>query len=111
LSKFDARVGETVQVFVSIGYIQFVPISSELGSDFFCHLECLRAGFGDAQIKFFESPFEEVADLGPIETEGAFFFSMGMTITAGKDHSQIRLRGLLLPPFPNQQRCSFSVLD
>jgi hypothetical protein len=60
----------------------------------------LRAGFGDGQIKFFESPFEEVADLGPIETHGTFFFSMGMTITASKGHPQIRLKGLLLPPFP-----------
>jgi acetoacetate decarboxylase len=39
---------------------------------------------GDAQIKFFESPFEEVADLGPIEAQGAFFYSQGMTITGGK---------------------------
>ncbi len=39
---------------------------------------------GDAQIKFFESPFEEVADLGPIEAQGAFFYSMGMTIKGGK---------------------------
>ena len=39
---------------------------------------------GDAQIKFFESPFEEVADLGPIEAQGAFFSSMGITITGGK---------------------------
>lgn len=39
---------------------------------------------GDAQIKFFESRFEEVADLGPIEAHDAFFFSMGMTITGGK---------------------------
>jgi len=39
---------------------------------------------GDAQIKLFESIFEEVADLGPIEAQGAFFFSMGLTITGGK---------------------------
>jgi len=39
---------------------------------------------GDSQIKFFECPFEEVADLGPIEAQGAFFFSMGLTITGGK---------------------------
>jgi len=39
---------------------------------------------GDAQIKFFESPFEEVADLGPVEPQGAFFFSRGMTIRGGK---------------------------
>jgi acetoacetate decarboxylase len=39
---------------------------------------------GDAQIKFFESPFEEVADLGPVEAQGAFFYSMGMTISGGK---------------------------
>jgi acetoacetate decarboxylase len=39
---------------------------------------------GDSQIKFFESPFEEVADLGPVEAQAAFFFSMGLTITGGK---------------------------
>jgi acetoacetate decarboxylase len=39
---------------------------------------------GDSEIKFFESPFEEVADLGPIEPQAAFFFSMGLTITGGK---------------------------
>jgi acetoacetate decarboxylase len=39
---------------------------------------------GDSQIKFFESPFEEVADLWPIEAQAAFFFSMGLTITGGK---------------------------
>jgi acetoacetate decarboxylase len=39
---------------------------------------------GEAQIKFFESPFEEVADLGAVEAQGAFFYSMGMTITGGK---------------------------
>jgi acetoacetate decarboxylase len=39
---------------------------------------------GDAQIKFFESPFEEVADLGPVKAQAAFFFSMGLTITGGK---------------------------
>jgi hypothetical protein len=39
---------------------------------------------GDSQIKFFESPFEEVADLGPIEDQAAFFFSMGLTITGGR---------------------------
>jgi acetoacetate decarboxylase len=39
---------------------------------------------GDSQIKFFESPFEEVEDLGPVEAQEAFFFSMGLTITGGK---------------------------
>jgi acetoacetate decarboxylase len=39
---------------------------------------------GDSQIKFFESPFEEVADLGPVEVQAAFFFTMGLTITGGK---------------------------
>jgi len=39
---------------------------------------------GDGQIKFFESPFEEVADLGPVEPQGAFFFSIGMTVSGGK---------------------------
>jgi hypothetical protein len=45
LSKFDAKVAETAEVFVSIRYIQFAPSSLEPGGDFFCHLECLRTGF------------------------------------------------------------------
>jgi acetoacetate decarboxylase len=39
---------------------------------------------GESLIKFFESPFEEVADLGPVKAQAAFFFSMGLTITGGK---------------------------
>lgn len=39
---------------------------------------------GDAEIRFMASPFEEVADLGPIEVTGGFSFSLGMTITGGK---------------------------
>jgi acetoacetate decarboxylase len=39
---------------------------------------------GDGDLQFFASPFEEVADLGPIKVTGAFYFSMGMTITGGE---------------------------
>jgi acetoacetate decarboxylase len=39
---------------------------------------------GDAEIRFMPSPFEEVADLGPLEVTGGFFFSLGITITGGK---------------------------
>ena len=39
---------------------------------------------GDADIAFAPSPFEEVADLAPIEVGGGFAFSMGITITGGK---------------------------
>ena len=39
---------------------------------------------GDADITFFESPFEEVADLGRIKPQGAFYFSAGLTITGGE---------------------------
>jgi len=39
---------------------------------------------GDGKLKFFASAFEEVADLGPIRVTGAFYFSMGMTITGGE---------------------------
>lgn len=39
---------------------------------------------GDGDVKFFPSPFEEVADLGRIKATGAFYFSMGMTITGGE---------------------------
>jgi acetoacetate decarboxylase len=40
------------------------------------------AGKGD--LKFFSSPFEEVAELNPVKATGAFYFSMGMTITGGE---------------------------
>lgn len=39
---------------------------------------------GEGELKFFDSPFEEVADLGPVTVTGAFSFSMGMTITGGE---------------------------
>jgi acetoacetate decarboxylase len=39
---------------------------------------------GDGDLKFFPSPFEEVADLGPVKVTGAFYFSIGMTITGGE---------------------------
>lgn len=39
---------------------------------------------GDGELQFFDSPFEEVADLGPLTVTGAFYFSMGMTITGGE---------------------------
>jgi acetoacetate decarboxylase len=39
---------------------------------------------GKGELKFFTSPFEEVADLGPIKVTGAFYFSIGMTITGGE---------------------------
>jgi len=39
---------------------------------------------GDAGIRFMPSPFEEVADLGPVEALGGFFFRIGLTITGGK---------------------------
>lgn len=35
-------------------------------------------------LEFSPSVFEEVADLGPIKVTGAFYFSMGMTITGGE---------------------------
>jgi acetoacetate decarboxylase len=39
---------------------------------------------GDGTIQFLASPFEEVADLGPVRAEGGFSFSIGMTISGGK---------------------------
>lgn len=39
---------------------------------------------GEGKLKFFPSAFEEVADLGRIRVTGAFYFSMGMTITGGE---------------------------
>lgn len=45
--------------------------------------------FGDVwaaetQLNFFDSAFEEVADLRPIEMLGGFYYSIGLTITGGK---------------------------
>lgn len=39
---------------------------------------------GEGDVTFFESPFEELTDLGPIAAEGAFYFSLGFTITGGE---------------------------
>jgi len=39
---------------------------------------------GDADLKFFQSALEEIAELSPIEMQGGFFHSMGMTITGGR---------------------------
>jgi acetoacetate decarboxylase len=39
---------------------------------------------GDGDVRFMESPFEEVADLGRVEAKEAFYFSMGITITGGQ---------------------------
>jgi acetoacetate decarboxylase len=39
---------------------------------------------GDADIKFFNSDFEEVNDLSPLEVTGGFYSEMGFTITGGK---------------------------
>ena len=39
---------------------------------------------GEGDLKFFASAFEEAADLGPVQATGAFYFSMGMTITGGE---------------------------
>jgi acetoacetate decarboxylase len=39
---------------------------------------------GDGEIRFMSSPFEEVADLGPVEAVEGFAFSIGLTIAGGK---------------------------
>jgi len=60
------------------------PVVHELTVPILSDVRIKDVWAGDGQIKFFESPFEEVADLGPVEVQGAFFFSMGMTISGGK---------------------------
>ena len=60
------------------------PVVHELTVPIVSNVKIKDVWGGDAQIKFFESPFEEVADLGPIEAQGAFFYSRGMTISGGK---------------------------
>jgi acetoacetate decarboxylase len=39
---------------------------------------------GDADLKFFKSEIEELADLAPVEMQGGFYHSMGLTINGGK---------------------------
>jgi len=39
---------------------------------------------GDGDVMFHTSEFEEVADLGPVEVTGAFYYSLGITITGGE---------------------------
>jgi acetoacetate decarboxylase len=39
---------------------------------------------GEGKVEFFPSPFEEVADIGPVEVTAAYYFSLGITITGGK---------------------------
>jgi len=39
---------------------------------------------GEAELKFFESAFEEVAALKPTEMLGGFSHNMGLTITGGR---------------------------
>jgi acetoacetate decarboxylase len=39
---------------------------------------------GEGDVSFFESPFEELTDLGPIVAEDAFYFSLGFSITGGE---------------------------
>jgi acetoacetate decarboxylase len=39
---------------------------------------------GSGEVRFFPSPFEEVADLGAVEVLGGYFYSLGITITGGR---------------------------
>jgi acetoacetate decarboxylase len=39
---------------------------------------------GKADVRFLPSPFEEVAELGPVKALNGFHFQVGMTITGGK---------------------------
>ena len=39
---------------------------------------------GDGDLRFFDSILEDLPDLGQIETTGAFYFSMGMSILGGE---------------------------
>jgi acetoacetate decarboxylase len=39
---------------------------------------------GDADLKFFDSTAEEIAALKPIQIQGGFYHSLGLTINGGK---------------------------
>jgi len=60
------------------------PAVHEITAGKVAHAKIGDVWAGDGNLKFFDSPFEEVADLGPIKVTGAFYFSMGMTITGGE---------------------------
>ena len=60
------------------------PLVHDLTMSTVTDVEVADAWAGDGAIRFFTSPFEEVADLGPIRTEGGFSFSVGLTISGGK---------------------------
>jgi acetoacetate decarboxylase len=60
------------------------PAVHELTAGTVTNVKIADVWAGKGEIAFFPSPFEEVADLGPVEVQGAFYFSIGMTITGGE---------------------------
>lgn len=60
------------------------PAVHELSASIVSDVQVGDVWVGEGQVKFMESAFEEVADLGPLEMLGGFYFSMGLTIKGGK---------------------------
>lgn len=60
------------------------PIVHDITVSTVTDMKVAGAWKGDAQIVLFQSPFEEVADLGRLEVTGGFLYSLGLSITGGK---------------------------
>ncbi len=60
------------------------PVVNEITTSVVSDVRVGDVWVGDADVKFMESDFEEVSFLGPLEILGGFFYSMGLTINAGK---------------------------
>jgi len=60
------------------------PLVHDIAMSLVNNVKVGEAWAGDAEISFMPSPFEEVADLGPVRATGGFSFMLGITITGGK---------------------------
>jgi acetoacetate decarboxylase len=60
------------------------PLVKELSTSIVADAKIANVWAGDSSVKFMDSAFEEVADLGPVKAKGALYFSMGITITGGQ---------------------------
>ncbi len=61
-----------------------VPAVHELATGAVRDVKIADVWTGSGELSFFPSPFEEVAGLGRVKVQEAFYFSMGMTITGGE---------------------------
>ena len=60
------------------------PLVHDITMSVVSNVKVEDAWAGDGDIRFMSSPFEEVADLDPIQATGGFSFGLGLTISGGK---------------------------